>query len=281
MRGSEMRGFKLHATGNDFLVFPVRAAGPGAERLLDQAARLCDRHRGIGADGLIVLTAGGDGHDVRMRLRNADGSPAEMSGNGIRCAAWVAHRLGFGDGRRLRIATDVGVRTVEVVVRDGGVVEAEVDMGRVTFVPAEIPVAADTADALLLDPAVPPVDAAGLGNPHLVMLVDDPAGLESVPLARLAAGVAADPRFPAGANLEVAAPEAGGLTMRVWERGVGETLSCGTGACAAAAVAHRHGHVGARVAVTVPGGTLTVTLGEGLSARLAGPVSPVAEVVPL
>ncbi len=273
-----MRGFKLHATGNDFLVF---ADVDDAERLLDRASELCDRHRGIGADGLVVLSAGGAGHDVRMRLRNADGSPAEMSGNGIRCAAWVAHRLGFGDGSRLRVATDAGIRTVDLVVRDGAVVEAEVDMGRVTFDPGEIPVAADTADALVLDPAVPPADAAGLGNPHLVMLVDDPAGLESVPLARLVAGIAGDPRFPAGANLEVVAPAAGGLTMRVWERGVGETLSCGTGACAAAAVAHRRGLVGARVVVTVPGGTLTVTLGEGLAARLAGPVTPVAELIPL
>lgn len=310
---------KLHATGNDFLVFAdldaaapdpaageVVPAGAPGRAVLEAAAALCDRHRGVGADGLIVLArpssgpsgpAGGDRPDVVMLLRNADGSPAEMSGNGIRAAAWVAHRLGLGDGRRLRVGTGAGLRQVDLHLdARGDVSAAEVDMGPVTFTPEAIPVAAPSACDLTVtaDGARWTGDAAGLGNPHLVVLLPEPDALARVPLPALAAAVAGDPRFPAGVNLEVVAvpdsagrssgaaspgtadPGADTLVMRVWERGVGETLSCGTGACAAAAVAHRRGLVGARVRVQVPGGALEVTLGAG--ARLAGPVEPIALV---
>lgn len=310
---------KLHATGNDFLVFadldgaaPDPAAGEAApaggsgRTVLEAAAALCDRHRGVGADGLIVLTrppsgppgpVGADHPDVVMLLRNADGSPAEMSGNGIRAAAWVAHRLGLGDGRVLRVATGAGLREVDLHLdARGDVAAAEVDMGPVTFTPEAIPVAAPSACDLTVtaDGTRWIGDAAGLGNPHLVVLLSASDVLAGVPLHALAAAVAGDPRFPAGVNLEVvavpdssgrasggASPGAAGhgadtLVMRVWERGVGETLSCGTGACAAAAVAHRRGLVGAQVRVEVPGGSLQVTLGA--TARLAGPVEPIARV---
>jgi diaminopimelate epimerase len=261
---------KLHATGNDFLVHT-------GELSAALAARLCDRHTGVGADGLLSLLGGDDGADCRMVLYNADGGRAEMSGNGMRCLAWVAIHTGLGDGKRLVIDTDGGRRTVDVEVdADGDVVAATVDMGPVTFDPPSIPV--DAPSAFDLDATFHGVtydgDAAGMGNPHLVLFVDDPA---TARVTSHGPRLEYDERFPKRTNVEfvsVTGPDQ--LTMRVWERGVGETLSCGTGACAAAAVANHRGLVGDTVTVRVAGGDLAVELGE--TVRLGGPVVHVFDV---
>ncbi|HEV2310431.1 MAG TPA: diaminopimelate epimerase, partial [Acidimicrobiia bacterium] len=238
---------------------------------------LCDRHRGIGADGLLVLGPARDGADCTMTLYNADGSPAEMSGNGIRCLAWVAVDHGLGNEDRLVVDTAAGRRTVQLA-RDaaGGLERATVDMGAVTFEPTAIPFTGPTA--LDLDVKYHGVtyhgDAAGVGNPHLVLLVDD---VDTTRVTQHGPHLEHDPRFPAGTNVEFVTPKGrGALRMRVWERGVGETLSCGTGACAAAAVAHRRGLVDEHVTVHVPGGDLEVTVGP--PARLGGPVTHVFDV---
>jgi diaminopimelate epimerase len=159
----------------------------------------------------------------------------------------------------------------------GDVVAAEVEMGAVSFDPARIPLA--VASPFDLDAAVEGTtyhgDAAGVGNPHFVFFVDNPA---AVPVAAHGARIEHDPRFPRRTNVEfVAVAGTDRLTMRVWERGVGETQSCGTGACAAAAVAHRRGLVGERVRVDVLGGSLDVTLGPNVN--LGGPVVHVFDVV--
>lgn len=266
---------KLHATGNDFLVCdPAETGGSVAAFGAPVAAALCDRRRGVGADGLIVVgPPGSDGADATMVLRNADGGTAEMSGNGIRALAWLAHRLGRGDGRRVVVDTAAGRRTVDVRTdpRSGEVVGATVGMGPVTFEPARIPL--DAADPFDLDASVDGTryrgDAAGMGNPHLVLIVDDPG---RAAVAAHGPVLERDPRFPRRTNVEFVAPARGGLDMRVWERGVGETPSCGTGACAAAAVARRRDLVGDRVVVRVPGGDLTVELADPLDIRLGGPV---------
>jgi diaminopimelate epimerase len=267
---------KLHATGNDFLVhLALAATAPQVDAAT--VAALCDRHTGIGADGLITITPGGAGADCTMTLRNADGGLAEMSGNGARCVAWVADRAGLARGDELVVDTGGGRRQVTLERdADGAVVAAEVDMGALTFEPAQIPV--DAVSASDLEVAVDGVtyrgDAAGIGNPHFVLLVDDPA---SAPVTTHGPQVEHDPRFPRGVNVEfVAVAGADRVTMRVWERGAGETLSCGTGACASAAVAHRRGLVGERVQVDVLGGTLAVTLGP--TVRLGGPVVHVFDV---
>lgn len=284
---------KLHATGNDFLVV---AAGTDELPRLDRpevAVALCDRRRGPGADGLLLLAPGDGGADAAMRLRNADGGVAEMSGNGLRCLAWVAHRIGRGRGRRLVVRTDAGDREVELDLDavSGAVIGASVDMGPVTFDPPTIPLAADAFDlAAQVGGTQYRGDAAGMGNPHFVLLVADP---DAAAVTVDGPVIEHDPRFPARTNVEfVAVGEspaegdgAGGaaarrydgrdvLRMRVWERGAGETLSCGTGACAAAAVAHRRGLTGPRVEVRVPGGRLAVDL-VGDSVRLGGPVAHV------
>jgi diaminopimelate epimerase len=263
---------KYHATGNDFIVWSWLGAGASEYSIVSgQARALCDRHRGIGADGLIVVKPGSDGADVEMILFNADGAIAEMSGNGIRCLAAEAVRHGLGDGTRLVVDTGGGRRDV-VYARDpsGTLVGATVDMGPVTFEPSDIPL--DAPSALGLSAEFHGVeyegDAAGVGNPHLVLFVDDPA---TARVTQHGPRLEHDPRFPNRTNVEfVAVTGPDEVAMRVWERGVGETLSCGTGACAAAAVAHHRGLVGNEVAVRVPGGELHVALGD--TVRLGGPV---------
>jgi diaminopimelate epimerase len=275
----ELHLTKLHATGNDFLVLAdlAGAFGPRRSPNLPAALRaaLCDRRRGVGADGFIRLLPGSGGADCAMELANADGGWAEVSGNGLRCLAHVAVRLGLGQDRRLVVDSEAGRHHMEVVLRQGEVVWASADMGAVTFTPAEIPLEANEAFDLVaeVDGVTYRGDAAGTGNPHFVVLVDDPL---AVPLDRHGPVLEHDPRFPRRTNVEVVAAGSNGLRMRVWERGVGETASCGSGACAAAAVAQRRGLVGERTVVAVAGGELEVELGA--TVRLGGPVARVFDV---
>lgn len=273
---SDLMLAKLHATGNDFLVqVELDDARPELDPVVVSA--LCDRHRGVGADGLITIGHGRDGADCTMTLVNADGGRAEMSGNGVRCLAWVAAREGLLRGDELLVDTAAGRRHVTVTRdADGLVVAADVDMGAITFEPDRIPL--DAMSAFDLDAVVGDTkyhgDAAGIGNPHFVLLVDDPA---AVPVTEHGPLLEHDPRFPRRVNVEfiaVIGPDR--LAMRVWERGAGETQSCGTGACASAAVAHRRGLVGEHVRVDVLGGTLAVALGA--TVRLGGPVVHVFDV---
>ena len=278
---------KLHATGNDFLVLvdlEARLGSPGRNRLAPGIrAALCDRRRGVGADGLIRLLGGRDGADCEMELTNADGGLAEISGNGLRCLAHVAARLGLGAGDRLVVDTAAGRREMTMRRRpeDGEVDYAEADMGLVMFTPEMIPVTADSP--FDLEVTVGGVtyrgDAAGVGNPHFVVIVDDP---DAVPLDQHGPALETDSRFPNRTNVEMIAPAGSGVRMRVWERGVGETASCGSGACAAAAVAHRRGLAPARMTVAVPGGDLVVelqpTTETSMAVRLGGPVAHVFEV---
>jgi diaminopimelate epimerase len=266
---------KLHGSGNDFLVttaLDLRSV-PGPE----VARALCDRRRGVGADGLLTLLPPTGAADCAMQLRNADGGPAEMSGNGISCLAWVAAREGLGTRERIRIETEAGVRTVELRHDAGGeVLGATVDMGVVTFEPAEIPLDAPSAQDLeaTFHRVTYRGDAVGVGNPHFVVIVDD---VDKARVAQHGPRLEHDERFPNRTNVEFAAltgPDQ--VKVRIWERGVGETLSCGTGVTAVAAVFARRGLVGPRVDIEVPGGHHLVELGE--TARLSVSVTHVFDV---
>ncbi len=245
---------KHHGLGNDFLVLLGPAAavrGVGA----DQARRWCDRHRGIGADGLLVGVIDDGDADLVMRLHNADGSRAEMSGNGIRCLAQAeADRRGV-DRVDLQIATDGGPRTVAVEPGpDATSIVASVDMGRPARArgrrrrprprPAGDPVAwPEPKDSRTLD----------LGNPHVVLLVDDPG-----PVDVTRAGPHWEAAWSGGINVHAVAPTPGeddALTMAIWERGAGATEACGTGATAAARAAHDWGLVGATSSSTCAAAT--------------------------
>ncbi|HVM39436.1 MAG TPA: diaminopimelate epimerase [Acidimicrobiia bacterium] len=265
---------KFEATGNDFLVLVDLDDQWRSALTPEMRAHLCDRERGIGADGLIRVLPGTSGAPLTFELTNADGGPAEMSGNGMRCLAAVAVWDGLVPGTVFDVATPAGVKRVEYAETTEGAF-ARVDMGPASFEPDVIPVDADSAFGLEASagPDVFSGDAAGMGNPHFVVFVDDP---DAVPVAEVGPVLEHDARFPHRTNVEfVCVPARDRIRMRVWERGVGETQSCGTGACAAAAVSARRGLVDSPVTVEVPGGRLTVELGATI--WLGGPVSHVTD----
>jgi diaminopimelate epimerase len=264
---------KLHGWGNDFLVLldASQPTGPvDPARLAGLAQRLCDRRRGIGADGLLHGAAGANGSDVVMSLHNADGSRAEMSGNGIRC---LAHAVVLDGGRwrdEVVIDSDVDRRTLTLrpaagADPDAGVpleVEVSVPMGTVGPGRADNTPGEGLA-ALMAGRRHATYD---VGNPHLVVEVDDP---EAVDLDQL--GADAEALFPHGVNVEIVALDApDGVRLRVFERGVGLTEACGTGACAAAVAARDWGLGADHLAVTMPGGVASVIV-AGDQATLVGP----------
>jgi diaminopimelate epimerase len=261
---------KHHGLANDFLVALDEANGRALTVDGDLAVRLCDRRTGIGADGLIHGARPGDdtptGTDVVMHLYNSDGSRAEMSGNGIRCLAQALATTRGDDDETYSIATDGGIRTVELV-RDGpDRANVSVSMGVAAPGPAvPVPVAEE------LDARHTTVD---LGNPHLVVEVDDPAAID---LATRGAWL--EQQFADGVNVEFVAKSDGRadtIVMRVWERGAGITHACGTGACAAALAAHEWGLVGDDVTVEMPGGAAEVRLGDEIV--LTGPAELIATI---
>jgi diaminopimelate epimerase len=242
-----MRLEKYQALGNDFLILLDEA---GARPLDEETVRvLCDRHLGVGADGVIRATRAGSnrGADAAMELRNSDGSPAETSGNGLRCLARAVVDAGWCEGPEISVLTEAGVKRLTL---DGD--QVTVDMG-----PAQVD--GGNGEGTLVD----------MGNPHLVIVVDDPATVDLDALGR---------RHPE-LNVEVIAPTfmPHSLAMRVHERGAGETLACGSGACAAVAAAYDLGLVGTRVVVYQPGGPAVVELFDE-TITLTGPAAHVASI---
>ena len=258
-----LRFTKHHGAGNDFLVL----VDPEGSRPLsaDLVRALCDRRFGVGADGVIRVLDGGGAADLTMELQNADGSEAEMSGNGMRCLAQAAVQHGLVSPPTFTVTTAAGLRTVAYAQgADPDTAWATVGMG-----PAQL---GDNQPQKFVDRKVRTVD---MGNPHLVMFGPD---LDDVDVAGIGAHL--QTVYPGGVNVEFItsgeAPDS--LVLRVFERGVGETQACGTGSAAAAAAAHSWGLVGRHVAVRNPGGTLEVTLDDD-DILLAGPVHRVASVV--
>jgi diaminopimelate epimerase len=232
---------KAHAFGNDFLLIDEsELQGVSDQPALARA--VCERHRGIGADGLLPFTM--TGSRATMRLLNADGSPSEISGNGLRClAAWMAHN---GAGSRLDIETDAGRKRLDLLEHRAGRYTFRAAMGQPEAVQRESIVVGDRA-----------VDAVTLrvGNPQCVVLGE----VTDARLNTLAASLAVHPRFPAGTNVELASVEAPDrVRILIWERGVGPTEASGTGACAAAVAAIAYGGAHRNVWVDSPGGSQRV-----------------------
>ncbi len=253
---------KHHGAGNDFLVQVGEDGSPPVDPAVVRA--LCDRRFGVGADGFIRVTPTGRGADLSMELVNADGSVAEMSGNGIRCLAQSAVEHKLVDPPTFTVATLTGVRTVEYRPDEiPGSAVASVDMGE--------PVLGSERPLELGEDRAREVD---MGNPHLVVLVAD---LDVVDVTGIGRQLQASRE--GGINVEFVSvgPGADEITLRVWERGVGETQACGTGSCAVAAAARSWGLVGETVDVHNPGGTLRVSFGRGV-VFLEGPVRKVAEL---
>jgi diaminopimelate epimerase len=261
---------KHHGLGNDFLVSLA-----DIEPTPVLARHLCDRRRGVGADGLIVGRPSTDPSvDVEMALLNSDGSAAEMSGNGIRCLAQaVVRSRGATDGE-VRVATAAGPRRVVVRSTDHSeVCLAEVEMGQAGVGPAWPGPPPRGLDRALATEGVR-VETIDLGNPHLVLLARDP---RTVDLARFGAELEA--QVDGGANVEFIAATPGRsneIDLTVWERGAGITEACGTGACAGAYVARRWGLVDDDVVVHLPGGDVRVLLGPSIT--LIGPAAFIADI---
>jgi diaminopimelate epimerase len=261
---------KHHGLGNDFLV-----ALADVDPTPALARRICDRRRGLGADGLIVGRPSIDPSiDVVMTLLNSDGSAAQMSGNGIRCLAQAVVRNRREREGVVKVATGAGRRDVAVrSTEQPAVCSAEVDMGPAGAGPSWVgPPPAGLGAALATEGLR--VETVDLGNPHMVLLARDP---HAVDLARFGAQLEA--QVPGGVNVEFIAASPGRpeeIDLTVWERGAGITEACGTGACAGAHVAHRWGLVGDDVVVHLPGGDVRVMLGPSIT--LVGPATFVADI---
>ena len=242
-----LRLAKHQALGNDFLVLLDPPAGVDLPAL---ARAACDRHYGIGSDGLVVGTTGASA-DLTMTFHNPDGSKAEMSGNGVRCLVQAAVLAGLAPEGPVTVATDAGLRRVEIQAAGDTAHEVSVDMGPVTI--------GGDADDWRRE-GVAHAGWASVGNPHIVLFSPDPDRAPSVEdLGREANEV-----VEGGVNVEVVTPrdEPDHLDMRVYERGAGVTLACGTGACASAALAHHWGVAPAAVTIHMPGGAAQVAIGD-------------------
>lgn len=272
-----MRPFaRGHGLGNDYIVLD----GEGLGLTLTEARLqlLCDRHQGLGGDGVLLCTGRGP---AAVRIFNPDGSEAEKSGNGLRIFARWLHSRGEAPAGPFTIdLPTLGDRvTAKVEEVEGGPVRVEVDMGRASFRPADLPATLPGPEAvevpLVLRAGRLTVTLVSVGNPHCVIFVDDPAGF---PLDVVGPEIERHPAFPRRTNVQVARMEGGAdALVRIWERGAGITAASGSSACAVAAAAVRTGRAsGRRVAVHMPGGILDVEVGDGFALRQRGPAEIIA-----
>jgi diaminopimelate epimerase len=272
---------KVQGLGNDFVVVDLRPGRPAAsaspspvDPLLVRA--LCDRHFGVGADGVLAILPGDQG-DARMRVLNADGSEAEMCGNGIRCVAKVLYDT---DERlkktNLRIDTGAGVLDCAIDAEGGRARTVAVEMGRPRLTRAEIPMLGPAAERAIKAPLTVAgktytVTTVSMGNPHAVIFVDDPAADLRALAETIGPAIEHAPEFPKRTNVEFARvrrtpagaePAGGEIDLVVWERGSGLTLACGTGACATAVAAWLEGRLPSdrEIPVHLLGGTLFITV---------------------
>ena len=270
-----LRFSKMHGLGNDFVIVDCREGALP----LDVAAirKLGDRHFGVGFDQLITIERARDAScEFAYGVWNTDGSTARQCGNGVRCVVrWLVRAGALDASGAVKLESPSGPIAVELLA-DGRV---RVDMGEPRFAPAAIPLVAEKAqDRYVIDVAGNEVElgAVSMGNPHAVVEVDDVA---AAPVEALGPQIEHADAFPERCNVGfVQRRSRGAVGLRVWERGVGETLACGSGACAAVAVLRKRGEVDNEVAVTLPGGTLEIRWnGPGETLWMTGPATFVFE----
>ncbi len=277
-----MKFTKMHGAGNDYVYVDARSENRDWNELSRQ---MSDRHFGVGGDGLILIMDS-DVADLKMSMFNADGSEAEMCGNGIRCFVKYAVDRGIVSDSTASVSVETlaGIRQVAPIAENGQVVAARVSMGNPILTPTDVPVKLDSAGEYGSGPVLEypfqmdghdlPLSFVSMGNPHAVTFIDTPVA--EFPLHTVGPKVEHHAIFPNRVNFEIVnidSPEH--LTARVWERGSGETMACGTGACGIAVASILGGHTGNTVDITLPGGTLTVSWdGEG-EVVLEGPAQEV------
>lgn len=266
-----MRFSKYHGTGNDFVMIEDVADQVTLSPAL--VAALCDRHTGVGADGVIRIASSGSAAYF-MDYWNADGATAEMCGNGIRCLAKYVYERGLTDRVELDVDTRDGIKHLVLDASDGEMRSVRVDMGPPAFERSRIPMAGPAEERFLDQPfpdAGPGYTAAAvsMGNPHLVLV--GAQDLSALDLPRIGPPLEHHPDFPEATNVEFIRVEDGTVHARVWERGSGETMACGTGGCASLVAANMLGLAGRQGTVRFPGGDLQIEWTDDDRVYLTGP----------
>lgn len=252
-----MKFTKMQGLGNDYVYvngFEERIENPS-----EMAVKVSNRNFGVGSDGLILINPS-EKADFEMEMYNADGSRGEMCGNGIRCVAKYVYDYGLTDKTHISVETLGGIKYLDLTVEDGKVVLVRVDMGSPILTPAQIPVIADEAEAvavpILVDETEYQMTCVSMGNPHAVIFMDD---IEHLKIEKIGPKFEHHERFPNRVNTEfVKVLDRYTASMRVWERGSGETLACGTGACAVAVACILGGYTENKVTVKLLGGDLLI-----------------------
>lgn len=279
-----MKFTKMHGCGNDYVyVDCTKEVIPDIEAT---AIRVSDRHFGIGSDGLILIKSS-EVADFEMDMYNADGSRGKMCGNGIRCVAKYVYDHGLTNKTKITVDTQAGIKTLQLTVCDSKVSKVRVDMGEPVLIPQEIPVKAsvlgladDRREAIVAQPFTVAnssydITCVSMGNPHCVTFIDE--DVRSFPLESIGPLFEKHELFPEGVNTEfVNIIDKEHLRMRVWERGSGETLACGTGACAVAVASYLNGFTGRNVDIELMGGHLEIAYDEATNhVFMTGPATEV------
>lgn len=265
-----MKFTKMHGCGNDYVY--VDCTKEVIPNISETAIRVSDRHFGIGSDGLILIKAS-DVADFEMDMYNADGSRGKMCGNGIRCVAKYVYDHGLTDKTTITVNTLSGIKTLKLTVEDGKVSKVRVDMGEPELIPAQVPVKAsvlgladDRREAIVAEPLEIKgrsydITCVSMGNPHCITFIGE--DVRDFPLEAVGPVFEKHELFPERVNTEfINVIDKNHLRMRVWERGSGETLACGTGACAVAVASYLNGFTGRSVDIELLGGHLEVVYDE-------------------
>lgn len=265
-----MKFTKMHGCGNDYVY--VDCTKEVIPNISETAIRVSDRHFGIGSDGLILIKAS-DVADFEMDMYNADGSRGKMCGNGIRCVAKYVYDHGLTDKTTITVNTLSGIKTLKLTVEDGKVSKVRVDMGEPELIPAQVPVKAsvlgladDRREAIVAEPLEIKgrsydITCVSMGNPHCITFIGE--DVRDFPLEAVGPVFEKHELFPERVNTEfINVIDKDHLRMRVWERGSGETLACGTGACAVAVASYLNGFTGRSVDIELLGGHLEVVYDE-------------------
>ena len=273
----ELKFTKMQGCGNDYVY--ISTFDQTVEDLSSVAKKLSDRHFGIGGDGVIFVCPS-DVADGKMRMFNEDGSEGRMCGNGVRCVAKFLYDHGLARKETLTVETLSGIKTITLTMESGEVVGATVDMGKAETKPSSIPVLLEGEEIINRPITVGGreyrITCVSMGNPHCVIFTDD---VRSIPLEQIGPLFERNPLFPESVNTEfIRVIDRTHLEMRVWERGSGETLACGTGACASVVAAVKNGYCDKNTPITVTllGGDLRIVYGDE-TVLMEGPARTVFE----
>ncbi|MTI79792.1 MAG: diaminopimelate epimerase [Firmicutes bacterium] len=271
-----MRFTKVHGLGNDFVIVNCMEKANLPDDLPRLARNVCHRNFGIGADGLVLLWPSAT-EDLRMQILNSDGSEPEMCGNAIRCVAKYVYDHNIVTKQQIRVETLAGTIIPEVIVEDGEVSMVKVDMGEPRLERGQIPMNGPDGrvvnEPLEVDGETYHITTVSMGNPHCVIFIPD---VKAVPLAQIGPKLESHPKFPQKTNVEfVQVINDEEVRMKVWERGAGITMACGTGACATGIAAALNGHTGRKVKVMLDGGPLIIEWTEDNKVYMTGPAAEV------